>query len=276
MMRQKSVLASVAGLLLSACGDAGITDPQVAPDGPWLVEDTYTCEGGEACVFPPLIGVVDPKEPDCSDPYQAVLYTDVCGTGGATGDPWSPEDPSDPSDPSDPTGGSTTVPQDTVPCETGDPVLDDPQVQAGFADLWQDSNPDATMANRRERGGWIVQTPLGYQVQPFPDSWTQNACAIDMPAGTAPPAGTVAWVHTHPYVYNELMTGCEPTIVFGIAAYSRHKNQPSEFDGLVGPAVDQPDLPGYIIDNEKVTKFTHDPNSSHNSQIDGQNDRCGY
>lgn len=274
MMRQKFALAFAAGLLLSACGDAGITDPQVAPDGPRLVEDTYTCEGGEACAMPPLIAVVDPNEVDCSDPYQAVLYTDVCGTGSATGDPWSPEDPRDPSDPTDPGDGGTTTPTqpppDTVPCATGDEVVDDPTVQGGVDELWRDSNygPNVNLADRTEQGGWLVQTANGYQVV----RWTQLQTSWCGAEGEEPfpTSGTVVgFVHTHPYALGETVVSCEWTI-------ETYMGDPSSVDRALsmqlGQALGRSEgLPGYIVDANGITRFVGEDDSE-----DRRHARCGY
>lgn len=186
------------------------------------------------------------------------------GGGGGGGDPGG-EDP----------GGDDPYPPE--PCDTGDPVVDSPEVQQGFADLWSRSNPDAEMQDRLERGGWIIQGPAGYSVQPFPESWTLNACEIRFPVDALAPTGAVAWVHTHPYRSGERLTACgSHTIYIGgvpMKAYFRYGNQPSEDDGKFSTLWNKP---GYVIDKNKITRFIGNASSPDHFDVQSQVNRCGY
>lgn len=194
------------------------------------------------------------------DPY--------CSGGGTTGDPeggWTGEGTGDSPNPPPP------------PCRTGDAALDAPPVQAAFGDLMTRSHPEAEMANRLEKGAWIIQTPAGYSAQLFPETWTLGPCGIEMPANTVPPAGAVAWVHTHPYAYGEELTSCDKTAVTigGVTflAPLTYTNDPSEPDGAVSSRFN---LTGYILDKDKITRFEGDPASPSKFRITQRVDRCGY
>jgi hypothetical protein len=184
-------------------------------------------------------------------------------------------------EPYTPEGGGGEMPPpdstDEKPCNTSDPVLNSQTVQTGFEDLWSRSNPDAEMSQRLEKAGFIIQTASGFVLQPFPDSWTIGPCGIDVPDGTMPPAGAVGWVHTHPYKAGELLTSCESTtLVIGgrtFVASNVYANDPSGSDGMVSTTWN---LPGYVIDHEKITKFVGDPNSPDKLRITNRTGRCGY
>ena len=176
------------------------------------------------------------------------------GGGGGGGDDPGGEDP----------GGHDPYPPE--PCDTGDPVVDSEAVQDAFDELWRQSNASASnLAQRQEQGGWIVSTSSGYAVVPF-TATTSSWCGID---GEEPaPAGTVGWVHTHPYKLDEAITNCFLT---GIIDY---KGKPSVDDiewgaeqgrrlGLGGP------LPGYILDTNGIRRFAKGVKQS-------DYDRCGY
>ncbi|HET6233134.1 MAG TPA: hypothetical protein VFE05_23860 [Longimicrobiaceae bacterium] len=219
----------------------------------------------------------------CKDKY-GYWHEDASFCGAGT--PTAPTPPSGPTsgDPGAGSGGGggspPPEPADTAAkpaCHTDDPVTDSPAVQTGFAQLWAASSPDANMADRREQGGWVVQSAGSLEVVPFPASWTVGACGIDAPADAVPPTGTVAWVHTHPYRLRERMTACEKvTVVINgvpMQATWQYGNEPSDYDGRVSTAWG---IPGYVLDKDKVTKFVGDPQSQDQFQVVAQNGRCGY
>ncbi|HEX2220871.1 MAG TPA: hypothetical protein VHG35_18890 [Gemmatimonadales bacterium] len=117
----------------------------------------------------------------------------------------------------------------------------------------------------------------GYSVQPFPESWTINACEIRFPVDALAPTGAVAWVHTHPYRNGESLTACGSlTIYIGgvpMQAYVRYENLPSEDDGKFSTLWNKP---GYVIDKNKVTRFVGNASSPDFFDIQSQVNRCGY
>jgi len=107
--------------------------------------------------------------------------SDGDGGGGSGGDSGggggSGEDPNAPADPD--------------PCDTDEPLLDAPNVYNGFDELWEES-----IENNVEQGGWIVQDGGSFRLVPFQNA-VYTPCGIDV--NESPPAGTVAYVHTHPW-----------------------------------------------------------------------------
>lgn len=195
------------------------------------------------------------------------------------------EDEDDSASPEGPGGGGETEtgsgddPDPGIPCDTPDPVVNSTAVQAGCDRLWSGSNPDAPMADRRERGGWVVQRDGGYVLEPYPDDWTQGACGIDPPPNTVPPAGAVAWVHTHPYSRGESLTICTPTrFELGgrtYLVYETYQNLPSGEDALTAEGWN---LRGYILDKDAITGFLPDLTTTRTDdfEITSQIARCGY
>jgi hypothetical protein len=197
-----------------------------------------------------------PPEPDpCADPY---AYG--CGGGGGGG------------------GGGGTAPTEPEPepepadtCRTGDPIVDDPEVSQGLALLWQQSNPDANMWQRKEKAGWIVEYPAGqFSVLAWTGGTESFACG-DYPAQSGPSQGKiVGFVHTHPYSVGEAIANCQLTQV------THYKGVPSGEDrktsirlgaalGMSAP------LPGYIIDKDGYYRFQGSTNTA-----TPRRQRCGY
>ena len=69
------------------------------------------------------------------------------------------------------------------------------------------------------------------------------------------------------------MTACEGELILGRMVYETYVNEPSDYDGN---ASNRLGLPGYIIDYEKITRFTYDADSPWSYSIQQQYDRCGY
>lgn len=148
--------------------------------------DPYTdlngCQGGDDCMMSSPPGDDSQSTSGCLPKIRP-----DGGTTPPTCPTWDPACNSKPPPPE---------PSDT--CRTGDPVLDSPGVEMGFADLWNASNPDSVMEKRRERGGWVVPDGTGgYAIQPFAVV-SSNACEIVVDMANRP-GNAVAFVHTHPY-----------------------------------------------------------------------------
>jgi len=158
------------------------------------------------------------------------------GGGGDSGDPCTPctNDPDGDGEQTPCLDGETpqgcsidreyeiTVPD---PCETGNDKIDD--IEDGLFDLWQDSNPQASdITQRKEQGGWIVNTGNGFELQPFGTNFPVAACSITFPTTNIVnldiPANTVGWVHSHPYEGGEdigAVCGVDRTVPYrGIAS----------------------------------------------------------
>lgn len=247
----------------------GPVPPGSESDGASLL----ACRDGEICLAPIEATVCQYRGtyPNCKPPLAGDVPPCYDGGGCGGGDPIS-------------TGGSGPICEDCYPededppCETGNPMLDSPEVQRGMDQLWEASDADAPMADRRERGGWILKNSLGeYSFRAFPSEWTIGACGINAPAYTVPPAGTVAWVHTHPYHTGEPLTACDPerVMVGGVTflAYTRYSNDPSRPDGELAVRWN---LPGVIIDHDKVTQYKGEPSSRDRFTVTSRHNRCGY
>lgn len=227
------VLACVS-LTLAACGDAILaTEPELG--GP---SNTYQLK--------PL--VVDGS--DCSDP---TWWRDDAGTCWPP-DPDNGSDDSplggDPGDPGDPSGGGLEEQDDPDPCNTGDALIDAPNVWGGFKDLWEKS-----LANKIEQGGWIVQEGGSYRLVPFQDA-TYTPCGIDI--YESPPPGTVAMVHTHPWpLFTEDSCG------------NLNTGTPSEEDLLALQALGL--STGYLLDANGIGKY-----NATSGETAQRIERCGF
>lgn len=180
-------------------------------------------------------------------------------------------------------------PADTA-CNTADnALLNDAAVQAGFESLWNQSGINLAQSQRLESAAWIVQNPDGSR-QLVPFSYNQRtACAVN--GNFFAPPGTVAFVHTHPFLAGERMTACGPMtyeangqsyVVVGRDGqplYHTYNNQPSPRDrdllqnviNRVRKARGDQLLEGYVIDNEGITRYV-----GMNGDKDRTYGRCGY
>ncbi len=281
---RRFLLALIGVVLVTACSDIPTGSlPPTADLDPTSVPHLNEAEGCVSdgfCILPPFTGGCDPW-----------TSLDWCAGECEESAPGSPEvvgaeGCSDPGEPG-PGGGGPAPPPPGCPtwdpycenqppsadtCNTGDPVIDSPAVQGGFAELWAQSNPDQPMENRVERGGWMVPDGAGgYRIEPFQEV-SSNACEILLDLSTLP-AGAVAFVHTHPYESGVPMRVCEGEMIFGRLVYETYTNEPSDFDGRAASTLG---MPGYIIDYDKITKFTGSPTSRWQYEIVSSNTRCGY
>lgn len=211
---------------------------------PWL--DINWCEDDGGCMTSaPLEG---------SDE----LIIQSCGPGGGAGAGG---------------GGTSPPPDDPAPdtCNTGDPIVDDPDVSKGLAGLWLQSNPDANLAQRVEKAGWIVEYPAGqYSVVQWTGGVEKFGCG-DYANLQLPSQGTVVgFVHTHPYEVGESITDCN------FASVQTYDGTPSDYDrrasvalgtylGRSGP------LAGYIIDKDGYYRY-----DGHGNTAAPRRPRCGY
>lgn len=256
--------------------DARITEQRGGAD---VEARTQSCVEDGQCE---LEGLVVDAEEGCTNPDWTRGSDGVCrssrgdspgGSGDGSGSEGSWGGGGDGSDGDDPDPGTPPP-----PCQTGIPVIDSPEVQQGFDDLWSRSGFEKPMAERREQGGWLIaRGDSTYYIQPFPVEWSSGPCAISVPSGTLPPNGAIAMVHTHPYHLGEQLTSCEQQrLPGGGAVYINYANQPSgdDYDTMQGlhsiPGAET--LIGIIIDNEKITAY----NGSSGPGAQTQMDRCGY
>jgi hypothetical protein len=98
-----------------------------------------------------------------------------------------------------------------------EPVLDDSEIRAQFADAMERSNPDSLpgMGKRVESGGVIWKMPDGtYRATPVPDP-NATECHYDPTSFAAyspgPGAEAVATYHTHPSYDGDPIYGCRPS-----------------------------------------------------------------
>lgn len=135
--------------------------------------------------------------PDCNETpveYQRCDWWNPCGASGPGGSPNM-----------GPGGGGTPPPNPCwdcaadpdAPCSTGDPIIDSPEVNAIFRDLWTRSNygPNVPHDQRLEQAAWIVQQDGRYSAVAMAS--TSTPCSVT-PA-EPPPTGAVGYIHTHPY-----------------------------------------------------------------------------
>lgn len=275
-------------LLVAACSDLPTSTLPPSADldlyGP-IQENSVDCgSASDPCQLPPVGN--DPSE---CDPY---LTLNGCDDECAESSPGDAETVGvdgcyDPGGTDPGTGGGTDPPPSGCPewdpdcdqqapqpdtCNTGDPVIDSPAVQEGFAELWAQSNPDQPMENRVERGGWMASDGAGgYRIVPFQEV-SSNACEIIVDLSNRP-GDAVGFVHTHPYESGVPMRVCEGQMMFGRMVYETYTNEPSDYDGRAASTLG---MPGYIIDYDKITKFIGNPEANWDFEIVSSNTRCGY
>lgn len=145
--------------------------------------------------------------------------------------------------------------RDTVPCPTGDPILDDPAVRQGLKQVWNASNPEAPSdSNRIEHGAWIRLGSNGSLfVDPFPSSWAATGCGIDVPPETRPPSDAVAWVHTHGWTRGEKMTACRRLKVGNVELPFNYSGDPSDDDQQAAGVWSA--IGSYLMDKDQIRKY---------------------
>jgi hypothetical protein len=158
-------------------------------------------------------------------------------------------------------------------------ALNDPDVQAGFDQLWKESNPPpAPLGDRKEHFGWLVWTESGGWA--FHDTGlTGNVCGLDAEI-PYPPEGAAAiraFVHTHPYAPDEIIPVCSETDTERIVGYAPYGGTPSRLDRMtsvrLGERLYGPGhtLSGLILDSKDILSFV-----GFNTDRDGGISRCGY
>jgi hypothetical protein len=232
-------------LSAAACADSPTSPPKL---------DTGNAGPSEGSVYVP-------GGPSECDPWLDVNWCEDPGDGHCMTSGPGTEPPDEyagvqscTKEPGGPGGGGAEPDEEPADsCNTGDPVVDDPEVSRGLQELWARSSPDANLAQRRETAGWIVQTSSGYSIVPISTTSSSFGCADFV---VQPPTnGTiVGFVHTHPYEVGETIVDCE---MVSIQDYS---GAPSDEDRitskLLGNAFGLSDaLPGYIIDKDGYYRF---------------------
>jgi len=182
------------------CGESGSGDPLDPPPGPGTGDPS---EGDDPCPDPWSCddGSGSGNDNDNNDPSPG---DDNCGEGSLPGtdDGQCVDEPDDPF-------------EDPEPCETGDEILDDPNVHGEFQNLWDSTNfGDEISPNpldqRLETAAWIIQTSTGFEALPLDENFIerQDACGIDYNGPV--PENVVGLIHTHPYtVGTDLTSICE-------------------------------------------------------------------
>lgn len=167
-------------------------------------------------------------------------------------------------------------------CQTNDSIIDDTIVQAAMHEAWQASyGPEMyplPLNQRKEKGGWIVSTSNGYEVDPWPSGWTGLPCGIAMPANwyESAPSNTIGMVHTHPFNVGDDVSApdvCGPGP--GADDYqSSHSLEDWEALVELGDHLNDFNVKGYIIDGNNIVTYgiTNHPSSGPASV----NTRCGY
>jgi hypothetical protein len=275
-------LAALALLLLAACAD-GPAGPSIDPEE----------------VGPSKIGVWAPGDGGKCDPWQDINW---CEDDGACATSQPPEGPDEeyigvqgctPAVPPGGGGGGTQPPPSASPdtaCKTESPVLNDPAVQAGFKDLWNQSGYELEQQDRREAGAWIIRDANGSHRLSYLADAVRTPCSIN--GNWNAPDGAVAFVHTHPFTSREVMTACGPIMLRkadgrevpllgsdGGPVYHRYGNAPSPADrDLLQNVVNgtrkmegKPAVEGFVIDNERITRYI-----GANEMKDVGYNRCGY
>lgn len=231
----RRAIFAVALLALPGCYDSPTLSDQPPPDLagiPFRDQQLAGCVGDGLCLLPPVvvIGRCDPwtsldwcggnciesslGSPD--DDHQAPASCPIGGGGipgsgsAGGGSPGGGTPP--PSGPGDcPTAAESICPMEPPPdtCATGNQVVDNPVVEAAFAQLWAASNPDSAQAKRREQAAWIVRSPAGtLEIIPFTDV-DYAPCTVTPRIGRFTiPSNAVGWVHTHPFTRGEVQTSC--------------------------------------------------------------------
>jgi hypothetical protein len=271
-------ISALALLLSAACADAP-TSPVATSDSVGPSEHAWIPGDGECDPWQDLSWCDDPgdpgdgtcvtSEPGGGEDTEEHVGSEGCGTGG----------------------GGTTAPSPTESdtCKTGNTVIDDPAVEAGFKELWRKSGVDQPQAQRMEHAAWIIRNADGtHSVQQITSYYAQGPCSVNHNMN-APP-GAVGWIHTHPFRTGETMQACGalkrevspgqwvdwigPN---GQPLYPRYNNQPSQPDREVIKSVNvirkqqgQPGLQAYMIDNEGITRY------GANGGKDQSFTRCGY
>lgn len=242
-----------------------------ARQGMVTTQDCTVDENTNRCVFDPLVVTAPPREePDpCEESALGCLtkrpggeyewWNDGSGSwGGGTSGGETPSDPQE-------------TPSDTA-CNTPDPLVNAVTVQAGFEELWKKSNFEVNgvvqpQSERREQGGFIISTSAGYVFESFPSDWSYGPCSIGFPPDFVPPAGTVAWVHTHPFTLGEQQTSCGEVIP-GSGLYQNYAGKSSDGDNKTSAHWG---VPGYLLDADHIARFTSDE-----AAADVPFGRCAY
>lgn len=241
-------------IMLTACGDAILaTEPDLdRPRTTVLKPVVVEAEGcSDETWWRDANGQCWPPDPDPGSGGSGDNGGDPGGDDGWGSGGGGMDDPNDP---------------DPDPCDTGDQIIDSESVQAGFEELWNASNygPNVPQTERREQYAWIVQTPNGYALMSM--GIAGAPCGFEGEVSVDPPAGAVAFVHTHPWAIGEWQTTCGNVS-------SPYLGLPSSDDVEASRVLG---LPGYILDANQITRFDAAEGSNQATAVQNQVSRCGY
>jgi hypothetical protein len=149
-------------------------------------------------------------------------------------------------------------------CVTGDSLLDSRAVQDSLKEMWTRSDPSGPLADRREWGGFLIWADGKASFTRFPDGWARGPAEIEAVVSDPLPAGTAAWIHSHPFAVGDTIKMLRYAIIDvnapGGFRWPVYKGQPS---GLPGRrergdrgASYAWNKPGYLIDKGGYNRFT--------------------
>jgi hypothetical protein len=125
---------------------------------------------------------------------------------------------------------TTTVVVDTLPCPTGNPVLDSKEMRALIDSIWKIGGNQGSAPGRRERGALLIDSagvlvarhlPLDSNSSPCTTTWpTSDRTQFIPPRWIAEQMTIVSVLHTHPFTFGEkLPTNCPANLAGQRAGY---------------------------------------------------------
>lgn len=144
----------------------------------------------------------------------------------------------------------------TAQCLSDHHILDNENIRERFLELWEASGTDQSINQRKEQGGWIVETEdNGYEVISFPSSWDTSACHIDLPGNflEMTPQNLVGVVHTHPFYEGEDTTSSDVCGAEAEESYESGGNYKDlELIVRIADHISDYCIKGFIIDGSNI------------------------
>jgi hypothetical protein len=151
---------------------------------------------------------------------------------------------------------ATVTAQDTVPCPTGDPIIDNRAFRAGFDSAWSLSNPNTLPFYNRVETQMLLYMQ-GRQVRsyvPTPNPPTDSAC-VNQPVGRETYPGTfIGRGHVHPSRKNDTIE-CQPGKK-GQYKYTYGGPSAADWRSVTGAGGCQ-----YIVDAQNIIRYCALPTS---------------
>jgi hypothetical protein len=120
---------------------------------------------------------------------------------------------------------TTTVTVDTLPCPTGNAVLDSREMRALIDSIWRIGGNQGNASDRRERGAMLIDSagvmiarylPLDSNSSPCTTTWpTIDRTQFIPPHWVAETMTIVSVLHTHPFKYGERFPSNCPSVLKG-------------------------------------------------------------